>query len=699
MERADPPVTSETRPILSLYLGTVILAAGLVIALQIRQAADLLPGAPAAFGLFAALALGAEMRPLRWLGPSGKGEVTASWTFMLALFMAGPFPTAALTSAAVMLLADAPRRQPLRTLFNAAQVSLSLMTGVICAGFLGYEPQLSGPLTDLSVGWVAGGLFAGAVAFALNSLFTCVAIALSARATIWHVLRSSVGINMSMDLMLIGLAPAFGVVARANIALGVLLAATVWAIYKTSDVALTHRHEATHDLLTSLCNRRSFAEQSGVAISMAARHNQNLAVLQIDLDGFKGINDRLGHAVGDAVLQAVSDRIREDRRSGEVVARLGGDEFAILFPGPCSLAEARTAGERILATIRRPLILSGVPLSIDASIGVAEYPTHGEDLESLLVNADSAMYRAKKNRGGVEAFSDAYGRSGPSRMSLVGEVTRGLEREEFDLVYQPKLDLATNRYVGVEALLRWHHPERGLVLPDSFIPTAEQTDLIQPITDYVVRRALKQCAAWQADGLFLSMSVNVSARNLHSRDFARRVTALLEASRVDATSLELEITENTVMLDPDRTAMVLTELRQLGMQVSIDDFGTGFSSLANLRTLPVDRVKIDKSFVVDMLDFPRSESIVRSIIDLARNLGLGTIAEGVESPAVLDRLRELGCDMVQGYLTGRPIAAEAIRDLCRSAEAFATLEGDARAFAILERDATVESFAIPGRDA
>jgi diguanylate cyclase len=304
---------------------------------------------------------------------------------------------------------------------------------------------------------------------------------------------------------------------------------------------------------------------------------------------------------------------------------------------------------------------------------VAEYPTHGEDMETLLVNADAAMYRAKKARGGSQVYTEAHGRSGPSRMSLVSEVTRALENNEFFLLYQPKLDLHSHAFVGVEALVRWNHPTRGTVFPDAFIPTAEQTELIQPLTDYVLLRALQQCAKWQADDLYLTMSVNVSARNLHSRNFVRRVTELLEQTGVAALWLELEITENTVMIDPERTAAVLKELRTHGVQVSIDDFGTGFSSLANLRTLPVDRVKIDKSFVFGMLESPRDESIVRSIIDLAENLGLGTVAEGVESPAVMERLRELGCELVQGYLTGRPTTADAIAELCADGNEYAVL--------------------------
>ncbi len=656
------------RPVLLAYVVSVIIASFATQAFLVLHAHSLRPSNLGAFLFFASLALAAELKPISWLGPD-KGEIAASWTFLLGLFFTAPVPTAVLAASGIALVARCVKRQPLlRILFNTAQPPLSLLCGVLIVQATGYVAV--GRYSDggPSAGWVLGSLAVGCVGFVINMSLASLAIALSNRISVVALIRGAVGSTLAMDLMLIGLAPVFTVVVVRGLLLGVLLAAIVWAIHKTSTLALGQQHEATHDLLTALPNRRSLYEQAALAISGARRRREGLAVLQVNLDAFKGINDRLGRAVGDQVLCAVADRLRKDRRGSDIVARLAGDDFIVVLNSPCNRQDAMRVAGTILAELQRPLLLSMVPLSVGASIGVAIFPDHGDDIDTLVSAADSAMYRAKKSHDGPQLYSDEHSRSGPARMFLAGEMLHAIKNNEFFLAFQPKLDLRSNVIVGVEALVRWTHPVRGTLYPDAFITTAEQTDLMQPLTEYVLDKALQQCALWHGDGLYLSVAINVSARNVHDRSFVESVSRLLTFHNLDPMWLELELTENTVMADPERTALALQELRALGVQIALDDFGTGFSSLANLRFLPIDRVKIDKSFVFGMLHSRKDESIVRSIIDLASNLGLGTVAEGVESRDVLDRLTELECQTVQGYFIGKPVSALEIRNLCREGE-------------------------------
>jgi diguanylate cyclase (GGDEF)-like protein len=656
------------RPVLLGYvLGVVALAVGIQATL-LASVTTLRPANTSAFVFFVGLALAAELRPISWLGPN-KGEIAASWTFLLGLFFTAPTATAALASALITLMARTINRQPpVRVLFNTFQSTLSLVVGYQTVGWITGHSSTTEQTAAPSAVWVIGTFMVGVVAFGINILLTAGAIALDNRVSVISLMRDSVGTTMVMDLMLIGLTPVFVAVALRSLLLGAILAATVWAIHKTSTVALGHRHEATHDLLTQLPNRRSLFETAAGALCGARRRGEGLAIVQINIDGFKGINERLGRAVGDQVLSSVAQRLRKDRRGSDIVARLEGDEFIVVLNSPCSPEDAMKIATAIESELRRPLLLNNVPLTIGTSISLACFPSHGDDVDALLSAADSAMYRAKKVPNGPEMYTDEHSRSGPSRMFLASEILQAINNEEFFVVFQPKLDLHTNVIIGVEALVRWSHPQRGTLFPDSFIATAEQTDLMQPLTEYVLHKALQQCALWHSEGLYLSVAVNVSARNLHDRSFVDAVRRLLSLHDLDAMWLELELTENTVMADPDRTALVLEELHQLGVQIALDDFGTGFSSIANLRTLPVDRVKIDKTFVFGMLHSRKDENIVRSIIDLAHNLGLGTVAEGVETKEVLDRLAEMKCETVQGYYIGKPISALEIRNLCRDGE-------------------------------
>jgi diguanylate cyclase (GGDEF)-like protein len=662
-------VRPSLRNSLNLYVSIVITAclAAMALALHIDWGVAPLGVRPAAFIAFLVLAVTAEALPLTWLSGQDGGQTTASWAFLFSMLLMAPLSTGLACSFLASASVDVAHRRPVtRTLFNASQGCLSLALGM--AGMRAItDPLLIVHGHSPTVRWLAGIAVAGGVAFTLNTLFLCVALALAKHLPVLSVIREAIGVSLAMDLILIALAPVFTVMAVHAIVLMPLLLLAAVGIYQSAKVALSHRHEATHDLLTELPNRRLYYSQSTLAIEKARSGGRRLAVLLLDLDGFKGINDRLGHAVGDLVLGVVSQRVEAIRKTGDVVARLGGDEFAFLLTGDPDRSSSLRFANDIVRQLEAPLSVEGVPVSISGSIGLALFPEHGDDIDTLLRHADTAMYRAKTGPSRTQTYDDRQDRHGPTRLGLLSELSRAIENGELFVVYQPKISLATNLPVGVETLLRWRHPTRGEIMPDLFVAGAEQTELMGPITEFVIRTATRQAAEWRAAGIDMNVAVNASARNLHDIKFPAMVRSALRESQLDGTGLEIEITENTVMTDPDRTAAVLGHLRSLGVQLSIDDFGTGYSSLAHLRSLPIDRIKIDRTFITNMIENADDLTIVRSIIDLAQNLALGTIGEGVETADVLDRLRELGCEAAQGYLIAPPTTAAGAADFYRRA--------------------------------
>jgi predicted signal transduction protein with EAL and GGDEF domain len=381
-------------------------------------------------------------------------------------------------------------------------------------------------------------------------------------------------------------------------------------------------------------------------------------------------------------LREVARRLQACLGPEALLARLGNDEYAILQPlaggggdddeltgaGTAALAVAASAQ----AGMEAPIALDGVALNVEVSIGIAVAPAHAHDADSLLQRADMALDRARARRGRVEVYSPEYDQSGAARLALLGEVRPALERGEFVLFYQPQLDLASGRVTSVEALLRWRHPQRGMVAPLEFISLIEQTALVGPVTLHVVELALAQLAAWRAEGLEIGISVNLSARNLHEPELAQQIEALLHSHSVPAAALTVEVTESAAMADPDTAVGLLDTLRALGVGVSIDDFGSGHASIAYLAQLPASELKIDRSFVSRMCESPRDEAIVRTTIDLARHLELRVVAEGIETAAVCERLAAMGCDTGQGYLISRPAPAEELtpwlRDHVRASE-------------------------------
>lgn len=417
------------------------------------------------------------------------------------------------------------------------------------------------------------------------------------------------------------------------------------------------RHQAMHDALTGLPNRLLLIDRLEKAIDSARENNTILALLLMDLDRFKEVNDTFGHHFGDLILKQVSLRLQNQVRLSDTVARLGGDEFAIVVPQAIDSNFVATSARRILNSLEQPFVIEGQVLEVGGSIGIALYPTHGSDARTLLRRADVAMYAAKDAQAGFAFHREDYESRNPEEMSLIVEMRHAIERDEFELYYQPKLHLRSGLVTRFEVLLRWNHPVRGLLAPAAFVPAAERTGLIRNITDWVFDRVLQQLRTWHDQGVPVHVAVNISVKSLAEQDLPEKIQALLEKWQVDPRFLKIEITESSIMADPNHALAIMSLLQGMGIRLSVDDFGTGYSSLVHLRQLPIDEIKVDKSFVMGMTTNDADAAIVRTVIDLAHNLGKQVCAEGVEDEATSHMLRDLGCDLAQGYWISRPLSA------------------------------------------
>ncbi len=424
------------------------------------------------------------------------------------------------------------------------------------------------------------------------------------------------------------------------------------------------QHQALHDALTELPNRTLLSDRMRQSILLAQREHHELALLVMDLDRFKDINDTLGHRYGDQVLQQVSERMRHALRESDTIARLGGDEFAILLPNTC-LSQASAIADKLVRTTEEPIVIGEQMLHVGGSIGITLYPQHGEDEVTLLQRADVAMYVAKREHRGAAVYDPSSDQHSLRNLALLGELRGAIERDQLLLHFQPKIDLRSGKIYGVESLVRWQHPEHGLMYPDEFVPLAEQTGLIAPLSLWALRSALYTCSQYRSDDMDLDVAVNLSVRNLQDPRFPNKVARLIDENCGDASRLRLEITETAIMADPARALDVLNRLSVMGVKLSIDDFGTGYSSLAHLKQMPVDELKVDKQFVMGMLEDENDAVIVRSVIDLAHNIGIKVVAEGVENQQLYERLKEMGCDAVQGYYMCRPVAVEDLMEWIR----------------------------------
>ncbi|MES2831539.1 MAG: EAL domain-containing protein [Pseudomonadota bacterium] len=448
-----------------------------------------------------------------------------------------------------------------------------------------------------------------------------------------------------------------GVAARGDDEIGALSRA-----FETMRVGILRREQeigrlAYWDTLTNLPNRARFSMQLSEAIRKAAKSGRPLYIIMMDLDRFKNVNDVLGHTFGDALLRQVGERLKlQIRCENDQVARLGGDEFAILLEMP--LPEAQAVAARILQSLEEPISLEDQTVDLGAGIGIAGYPEHGNDAESLLSRAEIAMYAAKKTGNEAVVYDPALDKGSQQSLSMLSELRRALERNEFRLYVQPKLSLSSGKLIGLEALIRWVHPEKGMIFPDNFIPFAEKTGFIRMLTRWVLEESAALCRALALQGIHVKISANLSTRDLLDQELPAKFAEVLARHQVQPSSFCLEITESAIMDDPVRAQLTLERFNAMGVQLSIDDFGTGYSSLAYLKRLPVDELKIDKSFVMNMESGADDAKIVRSTIDLGHNMGLRVVAEGIESEAVWKQLAAMGCDQGQGYFMSRPIPSD-----------------------------------------
>ncbi len=419
------------------------------------------------------------------------------------------------------------------------------------------------------------------------------------------------------------------------------------------------RHLAMHDSLTGLPNRLLLRDRLNQALRSAERKQDPLALLLLDLDRFKAVNDTLGHHVGDMLLIDLAKRLLTCIRRSDTIARLGGDEFAILLPGPSDLGRATEVSERIVQSVLEPFAMAGgLQLEVGVSIGIALYPDHADDDTKLMQCADVAMYGAKRGTSSIEVYDRHKDHNTVRHLTLSGSLRQAIEGSQLSFEFQPKLDLRSNCIASVEALARWLHPTQGLIPPDEFVPQIEHSGLIQPFARWSFSTAFAQLATWHRAGLWLSLAINLSPRSLHDEDLPTLVRELLTDARIDPSTVTIELTESAVMLNPDNALANLRQLHALGLRLSMDDFGTGYSSLSHLHRLPLDELKIDKSFVTDMITNEQDYVIVRSTIDLAHNLGLKVVAEGIEHADHVRLLQELGCDFGQGFFIAEPIALE-----------------------------------------
>jgi diguanylate cyclase (GGDEF)-like protein len=585
------------------------------------------------------------------VGPGSVTPTTPVFVACLFLLPAPLIPAAAIVgsvaSAAIGRLRDRSRRELLPVLIGSAVYAVGPALVFFVAG--ARVPRLAD--------WPVY-LLAAVAQFACDTAATwflnCYRLGVPAK-----TLASALEFTYLVDLLLFPVGYLVAFVAPGSPA-GLLLFVPLLVLLAVLHRDRTHQLDraialATYDPLTALANRTLFHEQ----LDKRLAEERSIAVLLIDLDRFKEVNDTLGHAFGDELLVEVGRRLRPLLSEPDLIARLGGDEFGV-FVHADDEAHALTRVDELLAQIRQPFDIAGLDFDIDASIGVAMADDPALTAADLVRRADVAMYTAKEDRASRALYSSDRDHYRAERLALAGRLRRGIADGELLLHYQPQLDLVTGDIIGVEALLRWDHPGRGLVAPDEFIPVAERTELIRPLTSFVFTAAITQAAVWRRAGYDLNVSVNLSPRNLGEDDLVESIAHLLLLHDVPPSSLVVELTETAVMASPDRAAEVMRRLRAIGVKISIDDFGTGHSSLAYLTTLPNDELKIDRSFIQAMSTDANARTVVRAIVDLARSLRLEVVAEGIETADDTAVLREIGCTTGQGYFFSKPLDAEAM---------------------------------------
>ena len=648
-QRSVNPPLSEWR--FWVFCALVTVAGTVVTGLSAADLVSLQTANPSLWIIFG-LPLLLELGPLfrgRWERPNG---LSSALMFVFALLLHWGLAVAILGYAVAAILEACLSRGALwRPVFNIAQFAVCMGAAHLALQAFGQAASLDTP-TLITAKTLPALLVAGTIYFACNLLLVGTIMALRYH----NPWRQEVFVGSAFlalnDGAAIALAPLVVLAAERSAWLVPLLLIPLLAVYKGNVVSVALKHQAGHDALTGLPNRTFLLDRAReVFIAMAAGRSV-VGLFVLDLDRFKEINDTLGHPAGDELLKVIADRLAAAVRPGDLVARLGGDEFAILLPDLIDEEAAREVASRISTAVRAPMRLDGVLLNVDSSLGIALAPEHGADFETLLQRADLAMYSAKERGSSIETYTPELSSGSTNRLNLLADLRLALDAEsgnELQLHYQPQISLSSGQLVGVEALLRWEHPTRGVVPLDDFIGKVEHTALMGALTHRVVDDALAQAARWAQADQRIRVAVNVSVTDLHRPEFADYVALRLRHHRVDPRWLQLEITERTLMVDPNRVIATLNALERLGVSLSLDDFGTGYSSMSQLHRLPVEEIKIDRSFISGMDSDVDDRTIVRSMIELGHALGLRVVAEGVEDDITLRQLSEMGCDDAQGW--------------------------------------------------
>lgn len=641
-------------PPVRLYCAAIFLA-GCASVVALRGMMDLhyIVEQPITFASLTAGVLLGEMLPVKIPRRGNDEMLTLSTAFSMALLLAGGLGPALIAQGIGSVIQDvASGKVGWRSRFNLGQYTIALIAAMLAmravshiSGIPSAHPLDSSQLPALLIG--------SAVFFLVNTAVVNLAIAIYQQVSVVHYFRNNFGFVVVAGGAMLCLAPIVVAAISFSVLLVPLFLAPVVAIHHAVWQGARNEHAARHDPLTGLPNRTAFRETVEDTLKSDA---QPSCLLLVDLDRFKEVNDTLGHRYGDLLLQQVAERFRERLGPGDQIARLGGDEFAIFSHGRDRDASLALA-ESIATALRSAFELEHIEVDAQASVGIALYPEDATDVETLVQKADVAMYRAKGGHVDFALYDERHDHNSPARLALTAALRTAVETEGLIVWYQPVLDLNTGDVLSVEALVRWQHPELGLLTPASFLEIAELTNLIKPLTQRVLDISLAQVAKWREQDIDVVVAVNVSTRVLVDENFPRLVVESLRHAGVPANRLKLEITESTLIADPVTARAVLRELDRLGIEISIDDFGTGYSSLAYLADLPVSEIKIDQSFVSRMAAGSSETIIVSSTIDLAHHLGLRAIAEGVEDATLLPELKELGCDGVQGYEISKPLAA------------------------------------------
>ncbi len=611
-----------------------------------------------AVAMFAGLLTVGELSSVGWLRLKDAGEVTPGWAFGFALLLLGS-PTLAMSSMAVAsVLPDLIHRKGLRrTCFNAAQTVLALFAATAVLTVAGFGGPIAVHAAFPPSRMVAI-VVAAIVIFLTNSILTCIAIALNLGLSVVSVLRRASGLAVSADGALLILSPLFVISADFSLITVPLLGLIAFLVYNSACQALEREHRSGHDHLTGLLNAPAFHDHVNGHLATSGAKATCGCILLLDLDGFKSLNDRLGHHIGDEVLRRVGELLDFDQSQGAVAARLGGDEFAVFFPDISDLTVVTTHAAELAERLSAPMEIKGFPISTSASIGGALLDRASSTSEEILRHADLAMYRAKRNHTIVEVHTAQHGgETSGGRISLLADLVTALEDDQLWLAYQPQVNVRTGRVEAFEALLRWEHPTLGAVMPNEFIAVAEHTDLIDAITERVLELACRDSALLMATTPELRIAINVSTRNLRHRHFPTTIQRLLAEHDLAPSMLEIELTESAFAVQQEVATEVISDLRALGVGMAMDDFGSGYSSFSRLLNTPVDTLKIDQSLIHNMTNDDRNFLVIRTIIDLCRSLGLRSVAEGVESVETIHQLRALGCDLVQGFAIARPMAA------------------------------------------